>query len=162
MWVTGVAHWRNIIFLNFWKVLKAASERLGIFRKSWRVFHDRSLFERCFGGFVLPVLEYCSAVWIFGFFQPHCRTVLQNWHYKTPKTSLKKWSIMEHSPRLPQDTKSLRSCSRSQAKMLLKGHFGIKCRLPIHNLRDRTGRKCFFITISMQLCTEQLLYWIKW
>ena len=32
-------------------------------RKSWRVFHDRSLLGRCFPGFVLPVLEYCSAVW---------------------------------------------------------------------------------------------------
>ena len=30
---------------------------------SWRVFHDGSLLERCFWGFVLPILEYCSAVW---------------------------------------------------------------------------------------------------
>ena len=44
-------------------VSRAASQRLGIFRKSWRVFHDRSLLGRCFRGFVLPVLEYCSAVW---------------------------------------------------------------------------------------------------
>ena len=41
----------------------AASQRLGILRKSWRVFHDRSLLGRCFRGFVLPVLEYCSADW---------------------------------------------------------------------------------------------------
>ena len=41
----------------------AASQRLGILRKSWRVFHDKSLLWRCFLGFVLPVLEYCSAVW---------------------------------------------------------------------------------------------------
>ena len=27
------------------------------------MFHDRSLLERCFRGFVLPILEYCSAVW---------------------------------------------------------------------------------------------------
>ena len=39
-----------------------ASQRLGILRKSWRVFHDRSLLGRCFRSFVLPVLEYCSAV----------------------------------------------------------------------------------------------------
>ena len=44
-------------------VSRAASQRLGIFRKSWRVLHDRSLLERCFRDFVLPVLEYCSAVW---------------------------------------------------------------------------------------------------
>ena len=29
----------------------AASQRLGILRKSWRVFHDRSLLGRCFLGF---------------------------------------------------------------------------------------------------------------
>ena len=44
--------------------------------------------------------------------------------------------IMEHSPGLPQDTKSLRSCSRNQAKMLLKGHFGIKCHSNIIRLSD--------------------------
>ena len=44
-------------------VSRAASQRLGILRKSWLVFHDWSLLVRCFGGFVLPVLEYCSAVW---------------------------------------------------------------------------------------------------
>ena len=44
-------------------VSRAASQRLGIFRKSWQVFHDRLLLGRCFRGFVLPVLEYCSAVW---------------------------------------------------------------------------------------------------
>ena len=44
-------------------VFRAASQRFGILRKSWRVFLDRSLLERCFRGFVLPVLEYCSAVW---------------------------------------------------------------------------------------------------
>ena len=27
------------------------------------MFHDISLLWRCFRGFVLPVLEYCSAVW---------------------------------------------------------------------------------------------------
>ena len=43
-------------------VSRAASQRLGILRKSWRVFHDRSLLERCFRCFVLPVLK-CSAVW---------------------------------------------------------------------------------------------------
>ena len=44
-------------------VSRAASQRLGILRKSWRLFHDRSLLGRCFRGFVLPVLEYCSTVW---------------------------------------------------------------------------------------------------
>ena len=45
-------------------VSRAASQRLGILRKSWRGFHDRVLLGRCFRGFVLPVLEYlfCSLV----------------------------------------------------------------------------------------------------
>ena len=44
-------------------VSRAAYHRIWILRKFWRVFHDRSLLERCFRGFLLPVLEYCSAVW---------------------------------------------------------------------------------------------------
>ena len=38
-------------------VSRSASQRLGVLRKSWRVFHDRSLLGRYFRGFVLPVLE---------------------------------------------------------------------------------------------------------
>ena len=44
-------------------VSRAASQILGILRKSWRVFHDKSLLGRCFRFFLLQVLEYCSAVW---------------------------------------------------------------------------------------------------
>ena len=43
-------------------VSRAASQILGVLRKSWRVFHDRLLIGRCLWGFVLPVLEYCSPV----------------------------------------------------------------------------------------------------
>ena len=32
-------------------------------RTSWQVFHDLSLILRPLWSFVLPVLEYCSAVW---------------------------------------------------------------------------------------------------
>ena len=42
---------------------RAASQRLAILRKSWRVFQDRAFLGRSFRGFVLPVLDYCSAVW---------------------------------------------------------------------------------------------------
>ena len=44
-------------------VSRAASQRLSILRKSCQVFHDRLLLAKCFRGFVLPVLKYCSAVW---------------------------------------------------------------------------------------------------
>ena len=42
-------------------VSSAAAQRLGTMRKSWQVFHDRSLLLRSFWSLVLPVLEYCSA-----------------------------------------------------------------------------------------------------
>ena len=44
-------------------VSRAASQWLGILRKSLQVFHDRLLLGRCFMGFVLLVLKYISAVW---------------------------------------------------------------------------------------------------
>ena len=43
-------------------VSRAASQRLGILRKSWRVFYDGALLGRCFRRFVLPLLEFCSLV----------------------------------------------------------------------------------------------------
>ena len=44
-------------------VSRGASQRLGILRKSWRVFHDRSLLGRCFRDFVLPFrVLFCSLV----------------------------------------------------------------------------------------------------
>ena len=62
--ILGVTFDSKMIFEKHLRsVSRAASQRLGILRKSWRVFLDRSLLERCFRGFVLPVLEYCSAVW---------------------------------------------------------------------------------------------------
>ena len=38
-------------------VSSAAAQRLCIMRKSWQVFHDRSLLLRYFWSFVLPVLD---------------------------------------------------------------------------------------------------------
>ena len=60
--ILGVTFDSNMTFEKHLRsVSRAASQRLGILRKSWRVFHDRSILGRCFRGFVLPVLEYCSA-----------------------------------------------------------------------------------------------------
>ena len=62
--VLGVTFDSKMTFENhLGSVSRAASQRLGILRKSCRVFHDRSLLGRCFRGFVLPVSEYCSTVW---------------------------------------------------------------------------------------------------
>ena len=62
--ILGVTFDFRLTFENHLRsVSRAASRRLGILRKSCRVFHDRLLIERCFRGFVLPILEYCFAVW---------------------------------------------------------------------------------------------------
>ena len=56
--ILGVTFDSRMIFEKHLRsVSSAASQRLGILRKSWRVFHDRLLLGRCFWGFVLPVLE---------------------------------------------------------------------------------------------------------
>ena len=61
--ILGVTFDSNLTFeKHLSSVSRAASQRLGILTKSWRVFHDRSLIGRCFWVFVLPVLQYCSAV----------------------------------------------------------------------------------------------------
>ena len=56
-------------------VSRAASQWLGILRKSWQVFHDIPLLGRCFSGFILPVLEYCSAAW--------CSAAIHTLDYRT-------------------------------------------------------------------------------
>ena len=62
--ILGVTFDSKLIFeKHLHLVSRAATLRLDILRKSWRVFHDRSLLERCFRSFVLLILEYCSAVW---------------------------------------------------------------------------------------------------
>ena len=62
--ILGVTFDSKMTFEKYLRsVSRAASQRLDILRKSWRVFHDRSLLGRCFRGFVLPVLEYCSVAW---------------------------------------------------------------------------------------------------
>ena len=62
--ILGVTFDSKMTFVNHPRsASRAASQRLGILRKSWLVFHDRSHIGRCFRGFVLAVLEYCSEVW---------------------------------------------------------------------------------------------------
>ena len=62
--ILGVTFDSKMTFENHLRsVSRAASQCLGILRKSWQVFHDRLLLGRSFRGFVLPGLEYCSAVW---------------------------------------------------------------------------------------------------
>ena len=54
--------------LTFEKQVRAiaatASMRVGILRKTMSVFRDVAIVARCFWAFILPVLEYCSPVWM--------------------------------------------------------------------------------------------------
>ena len=42
----------------------SASRRVGILRKTMSVFRDVAVVTKCFWAFILPVLEYCSPVWM--------------------------------------------------------------------------------------------------
>ena len=54
--------------LTFEKKVRAiaasASRRVGILRKTMSVFRDVAVVAQCFWAFILPVLEYCSPVWM--------------------------------------------------------------------------------------------------
>ena len=45
-------------------IAASASMRVGILRKTMSVFRDVIVVAKCFLGFILPVLEYCSPVWM--------------------------------------------------------------------------------------------------
>ena len=58
----GVTFYAKMTFEKLLRsVSSAAAQRFVIMRKSWQVFHDRSLLLRYFWSSVLPILEYCSA-----------------------------------------------------------------------------------------------------
>ena len=39
------------------------AQKIGLLRKSFRIFGDHDVLLRCFNSFILPCLEYCSPVW---------------------------------------------------------------------------------------------------
>ena len=117
----------TIFIIHTWSIDQHGATHLHLL--SWHEWHwcngrnlvtsakNASLFGLC-----SQRVKVCIGSWA-----ADCRTILQNWQDKTPKASPKKRSIVKHSIGLPQDAKSLRSCSGNQAKMLLKGHLWIKC-----------------------------------
>ena len=61
--ILGVIFYSKMTFEKHLRLVsRAASQRLDILWKSWRVFHDRSLLGRCFHRFVLPILERCRTL----------------------------------------------------------------------------------------------------
>ena len=61
--ILGVEFDSSVTFEKHLRSISRVASRHGILRKPWQVFHDRLLLGRCFMGFVLPILEYCSPVW---------------------------------------------------------------------------------------------------
>ena len=56
--ILGVTFYSKLTFeKHLFLVSRGASQMLGILRKTWLVFHDRSLLERCFRGFVLRLTQ---------------------------------------------------------------------------------------------------------
>ena len=49
---------------QFRAIAAPVSMRVGILRKTMSVFRDVTVVAKCFWAFILPVLEYCSPVWM--------------------------------------------------------------------------------------------------
>ena len=44
-------------------VSSSVAQKIGLLRKSSKIFGDPSVLRKCFNSFILPCLEYCSPVW---------------------------------------------------------------------------------------------------
>ena len=45
-------------------ISSSTAQRLGLLRKSFKIFNDRSVLTKCFNSFILSCFEYCSPIWI--------------------------------------------------------------------------------------------------
>ncbi|WP_435316584.1 hypothetical protein, partial [Klebsiella pneumoniae] len=44
-------------------VASSLAQKIGLLRKSFRIFNDQSVLKNCFNSFILPCFEYCAPVW---------------------------------------------------------------------------------------------------
>lgn len=44
-------------------VSSSIAQKIGLLRKSFKIFGDQSILKKCFNSFILPCFEYCSPVW---------------------------------------------------------------------------------------------------
>ena len=44
-------------------ILSLVAQKIGLLRKSFRIFGDHDVLLKCFNSFILLCLEYCSPVW---------------------------------------------------------------------------------------------------
>ena len=63
--VLGVTLDTKLTFENHIRsIVSRSSQKIGLMRRAWRVFGSVDVLRRCFSCFVLPLLEYCSPVWL--------------------------------------------------------------------------------------------------
>ena len=46
-------------------IYASVAQKIGLLRKSFRIFGDQDVLLRCFNSFFLPSLEHCSPVWSY-------------------------------------------------------------------------------------------------
>ena len=44
-------------------VSSSVAQKIGLIRKSFKIFGDPSVLKKCFNSFILPCLEYCAPAW---------------------------------------------------------------------------------------------------
>ena len=44
-------------------ISSSVAQKIGLLRKSYKIFGDTSVLRKCFNSFILPCLEYCSPAW---------------------------------------------------------------------------------------------------
>ena len=65
--VLGVTFDKKLTFeKHIRNIASSVSQKVGILRKSIRMFGDEAIIAKCFNSFILPCLEYCSPVWSSG------------------------------------------------------------------------------------------------
>ena len=62
--ILGVIFDSRLTFeLHIRQMVSSASQKIGIIRKGFSLFHDNNINKVCFISFLLPILEYCAPVW---------------------------------------------------------------------------------------------------
>jgi hypothetical protein len=63
--ILGVIFDRKLTFESHVRsVASRSSQKIGLMRLAWRTFGSVPVLQRCFNSYVLPLLEYCSQVWL--------------------------------------------------------------------------------------------------
>ena len=62
--ILGIVFDRKFTFeQHIRSVSSAVAQKIGLLRKSFKIFGDPSVLKRCFNSFILPCLEYCAPAW---------------------------------------------------------------------------------------------------